>query len=83
MSWVMWQMAGVGPMMGQLFFFSKYAPEQIEYAINRYKNESIRLITTLESALEGKSWLANEEYSIADMIVFPWMLATMFVGKTT
>ena len=81
MSWVMWQMGGVGPMFGQLVFFKRSAPEQIEYAINRYKNESERLIQTLETALKGKSWLANEEYSIADMIIFPWLLATGFVGE--
>lgn len=80
MSWVMWQMGGVGPMQGQAVWWQRAATEKVDYAIKRYLNESERLYQTLETALEGKEWLANNEYSIADMIIFPWTLAAGFSG---
>ena len=81
MSWVMWQMGGLGPMQGQAVWWQRSATEKVDYAIKRYVNESERLFQTLETALEGKEWLANDEYSIADMIIFPWTLAASFSGQ--
>jgi GST-like protein len=71
LEWVFWQMAGFGPMLGQMGHFTKYAPEQVPYAINRYTQESKRLFAVLEKQLEGKEYVC-EEYSIADMAIFPW-----------
>jgi GSH-dependent disulfide-bond oxidoreductase len=70
--WVMWQMGGLGPMCGQAHHFRQYAPEKIEYAINRYTNEVNRLYGVLNRQLEGKQYVCGE-YSIADMMSFPWI----------
>ena len=73
-SWVFFQMAGVGPMQGQAVFFEKYAPEKIDYAINRYVNETRRLYSVLESRLkENGDWLVGDKYSVADIINYPWV----------
>jgi len=71
--WVMWQMGGIGPMLGQVNHFKRYAPEKIEYAINRYANEGKRLIGVLEKQLGKSTYVAGEEYSIADMAILPWV----------
>lgn len=71
--WLMWQMGNVGPMLGQLHHFGKYAPEKIEYAITRYSNEANRLYGVMNKQLEDKEFVAGE-YSIADMAIFGWML---------
>jgi GSH-dependent disulfide-bond oxidoreductase len=70
--WLMWQMGGLGPMCGQAHHFRQYAPEKIEYAINRYTNEVNRLYGVLNRQLEGKDYIAGE-FSIADMASFPWV----------
>ena len=70
--WLMWQMGGLGPMCGQAHHFRIYAPEQIEYAINRYTNEVNRLYGVLNRQLAGKEYVCGE-YSIADMASFPWV----------
>ena len=70
--WLMWQMGGVGPMAGQCHHFRNYAPEQIQYGIDRYTNEVNRLYGVLETRLEGRDFVAGE-YSIADMALFPWV----------
>ncbi len=80
MSWLMWQMGGLGPMQGQASHFFRFAKEQIPYAINRYQNELERLYQVMDTALEGKEWLANDEYSIADMASFPWVFASPIAG---
>ena len=72
--WLMWQMAGVGPMFGQASHFLNYAPEKIPYAIERYTNESRRLCRVLDGRLEDREFVAGE-YSIADMAIFPWVHA--------
>ncbi|MET0546033.1 MAG: glutathione binding-like protein [Caulobacterales bacterium] len=74
LEWVMWQMAGQGPMVGQAGHFRNYAPEKIPYGIERYSNEAKRLYKVLDTRLEGREWIAAE-YSIADIICYPW---TMF-----
>jgi GST-like protein len=75
MQWVMTQMGHVGPMLGQAHHFLGYAPEKIEYAMNRYKNEANRLYGVLERQLEESEWLACDEYTIADMATMPWLRA--------
>jgi GST-like protein len=70
--WLMWQMAGLGPMLGQLGHFQKYAPEPIPYAQKRYGDEARRLYRVLDGRLAGRSWLADE-YSMADIACFGWV----------
>jgi GST-like protein len=70
---LMWQMGGVGPMFGQANHFRAYAVEKITYAIERYTNEANRLTGVLDKRLDEAEYLAGDEYSIADMAVFPWM----------
>ena len=71
--WLMWQMGGLGPMLGQNHHFSRFAPERIAYATERYVNESKRLYGVLNKPLVGQDYVAGE-YSIADMAIFPWLL---------
>ena len=71
--WLMWQMGGLGPMLGQNHHFSAYAPEKIPYAIDRYVNETNRLYGVLNKRLEGRSFIAGD-YSIADMACYPWIV---------
>ena len=73
MQWVMTQMGHVGPMLGQAHHFLQYAPEKIEYAINRYRNEARRLYGVLDKELKTREWLACGEYTIADMATMPWL----------
>ena len=73
MQWVMFQMGHIGPMLGQAHHFLGYAPEKIEYAMNRYKNEANRLYGVLERRLGESEFLACEEYTIADMATMPWL----------
>ncbi|WOE30406.1 MULTISPECIES: glutathione binding-like protein [unclassified Acinetobacter] len=70
--WLMWQMAGFGPMLGQNHHFSRFAPERIKYATDRYVNETKRLYAVLNQQLIGQAYVAGE-YSIADMAIFPWV----------
>jgi len=72
MQWLMFQMGSVGPMLGQAHHFRQYAPEKIEYAVNRYTNEAKRLYGVIDRRLGESQWLADD-YSIADMAVFPWL----------
>jgi len=72
--WLMFQMGGVGPMFGQAGHFTRYAPEKIPYAIERYTNESRRLCGVLDKQLATHAFVASE-YSIADMAIFPWVHA--------
>jgi GST-like protein len=73
LQWVMFQMGGIGPMFGQYNHFANYAVEKIPYAIERYQNEVIRLHRVLEKRLSEVEWLAGDEYSIADIITYPWL----------
>jgi GSH-dependent disulfide-bond oxidoreductase len=70
--WLMWQMGGFGPMLGQNHHFSRFAPERIVYATERYVNETKRLYAVLDKQLIGQDYVAGE-YSIADMAIFPWV----------
>lgn len=72
--WLMWQMASFGPMQGQAHHFIRYAPEGQTYPIDRYRNETIRLLNVLDERLRDAEYLA-EEYSIADVAAWPWVRA--------
>jgi len=73
MQWVMFQMGHIGPMLGQAHHFLQYAPEKIEYAMNRYRNEANRLYGVLERRLAESKFVACEAYTIADMAIMPWL----------
>lgn len=73
LQWLMWQMGGLGPMLGQAHHFRIYAPERIDYAVNRYTNEAQRLYGVLERQLQKTgAFVAGRQYTIADMAIFPW-----------
>jgi GST-like protein len=72
--WLMWQMSGLGPMLGQNGHFSLYAPEKIPYAIERYRNEARRLYGVLNDRLGETAYVAGDAYSIADIACFPWVM---------
>ncbi|HVI97940.1 MAG TPA: glutathione binding-like protein [Sphingomonas sp.] len=73
MQWLMWQMGGLGPMAGQNHHFSRYAPEPIPYAIDRYVKETNRLYGVLDRRLAGRDFITGT-YSIADMASYPWIV---------
>lgn len=73
LQWLMFQMGGVGPMLGQAHHFRIYAPEKIEYGINRYTNEAKRLYGVIDKQLSKNAYLAGDEYTIADIATFPWL----------
>ena len=81
--WVMWQMSGLGPMLGQHGHFALYAPEKIPYAIERYRDEAARLYRVLDTQL-GKTgaYVAGHDYSIADIACFPWTMTHKAQGFT-
>jgi GST-like protein len=83
LQWLMFQMGGVGPMFGQLNHFTGYAPEKIPYAIDRYRNESQRLIRVMEKRLSQADYLAGREYSIADIATFPWLRSSVRRGQVS
>ena len=72
LEWLMFQMGGVGPMLGQAHHFRLYAPEQIEYAVNRYTNEAKRLYNVMDKRLGSSRYLAGDAYTIADIATWPW-----------
>jgi GST-like protein len=78
--WLMFQMGGIGPMLGQAHHFRRYAPERIPYAVDRYTNEAGRIYGVLEAQLARNPYLAGD-YSIADMAVFPWIRAHNWQGQ--
>lgn len=74
LQWVFWQMGGLGPMAGQNHHFNLFAPEKIPYAIKRYVDETARLYGVLDKQLAGRTFICGEQYSIADMISYPWIV---------
>lgn len=70
--WLMWQMGGIGPMLGQAHHFRQYAPEKLDYAVDRYTKEANRLYGVLDKRLAEAEYMAGD-YSIADMATFPWL----------
>ena len=73
--WLFWQMGGLGPMTGQYGHFHVYAPEEIPYARDRYRNEAERLLGVLDKQLADREFIAGAAYSIADMACYPWINA--------
>ncbi len=74
LQWLFWQMAGLGPMAGQNHHFVQYAPEKIPYAMTRYINETNRLYGVLNKRLADRQFVSGNEYSIADMAIYPWIV---------
>lgn len=72
--WLMWQVGGLGPMLGQNHHFRNYAPEKIPYAIDRYLKETNRLYGVLDRRLADRAFIAGADYSIADMASYPWIM---------
>ena len=72
--WLFWQMGGLGPMAGQNHHFSQYAPEKLPYAIERYRKETARLYGVMDRRLADRAFLAGDDYSIADMAAYPWVV---------
>jgi len=82
LQWLMFQMGGVGPMMGQANVFFRYFPEKIQPVIDRYQNESRRLFEVLDTRLADSEWLADA-YSIADIATWPWVRTHRWSGVNT
>ena len=74
LQWLMWQMGGQGPMLGQNHHFAHYAPKKIPYAIERYTRETSRLYGVLNKQLANRAFITGRQYSIADMACYPWIL---------
>ena len=73
LQWLMFQMGGVGPMLGQAHHFRMYAPEKVPYAVERYTNEARRLYGVMDRQLAQHPFIAGKTYSIADIAIFPWL----------
>jgi GSH-dependent disulfide-bond oxidoreductase len=80
LEWLMFQMASVGPMLGQAHHFRRYAPEPLQYAIDRYTNEAHRIYNVIDKRLGEVPYLAGD-YSIADIAVFPWLIPHKMQGQ--
>jgi GST-like protein len=74
LQWLFWQIGGLGPMAGQNHHFSRYAPEKIPYAVDRYVKETNRLYGVLNKRLADREFVAGAAYSIADMAAYPWIV---------
>ena len=81
LEWLFWQVGGLGPMAGQGNHFCRYAPEQVPYAIDRYTRESNRLYGVLDRRLAGRAYIAGEDYTIADMASYPWIVQHAWHGQ--
>ncbi|KAF2824815.1 glutathione S-transferase [Ophiobolus disseminans] len=81
-SWLMWQMGGLGPMQGQANHFTRFAPEKLKYPIDRYVNETHRLYRTLDRQLakNGTGYIVGDRVTIADIAIWPWVAAHNFSG---
>ncbi|MEX5575727.1 glutathione binding-like protein [Pseudomonas lijiangensis] len=78
LQWLFWQMGGLGPMAGQNHHFNRFAKEKIPYAIKRYVDETARLYGVLNKRLADRDFVAGNEYSIADMAIYPWIVPHTF-----
>ncbi|KAI1390725.1 glutathione S-transferase [Hypoxylon trugodes] len=81
-NWLMWQMGGLGPMQGQLNHFNRYAPEKIEYGINRYRGEVRRLYRTIETQLKSSTsgYLVGDRCTSADIACWGWIVSAKWAG---
>ena len=82
LQWLFWQMGGLGPMAGQNHHFGTYAPEKIPYAIERYQKETNRLYGVLNKRLADRAFVAGDDYTIADMASYPWIVPYERQGQT-
>jgi GST-like protein len=82
LQWLFWQMGGLGPMAGQAHHFRIYAPEKIDYAVDRYTKECNRLYGVLNKRLADRAFVAGDDYSIADMASYPWIERHERQGQT-
>lgn len=82
LQWLYWQVGGVGPMFGQLGFFANRAQERIPLAVNRYLTESNRLLDVLEQRLSQSAYVGSDDYSIADIAIYPWVVAAIAGNPT-
>jgi GST-like protein len=80
LEWLNWQVANIGPMLGQTHHFRQYAPEKVPYAIERYTDEANRLYGVLDRRLEGREYIVDE-YSIADVACWPWIVPHQMQGQ--
>ncbi|MGP9764935.1 glutathione binding-like protein [Halomonas sp. AOP13-D3-9] len=74
LQWLHWQMGGLGPMAGQNHHFCHYAPQKIDYAIERYVRETNRLYSVLDQRLANHTYVGGDDYTIADMAIYPWIV---------
>ena len=82
LGWLNWQTGGIGPMFGQLGFFAVNSTDKAPLAITRFTEEGQRLLAVLDRQLQRSAYLAGENYTIADIAAYPWMLAaTTFLGS--
>ena len=79
--WLMFQMANIGPMLGQAHHFRHYANENIQYAINRYTNEASKIYAVLDAQLGKSQYIAGEDYSVADIAIYPWLRPQKMQGQ--
>ncbi len=81
LEWLMFQMGSVGPMLGQTHHFRKYAPEEITYAIDRYTGEAERIYGVIDCRLAESNYIAGDQYTIADIAVYPWLVSHEAQGQ--
>ncbi len=81
LQWLMFQVGGVGPMLGQAHHFRKYAPESIVYAIDRYTKEARRIYGVIDRKLGESEYLAGDAYSLADIATYPWLRPYKWQGQ--
>ena len=79
LQWLMYQLSGIGPMQGQAYVSYRYGPEKIEYAIERYQKETLRLYTVLDTQLKEHEYLTGD-LSIADIATWPWVRSYRWAG---
>ena len=77
LEWLFWQVGGIGPMLWQLKYFAMRAPEHVRLAVDRFRDEALRLLGVLEKRLVVSRYLGGEDYSVADMATYPWVSAAL------
>jgi GST-like protein len=77
LEWLFWQVGGIGPILGQLFYFAVRAPERLPLAVDRFRDEALRLLGVMERRLAVAPYLGGDAYSIADMATYPWVSAAL------
>lgn len=82
LQWLNWQVGGVGPMFGQLGFFANRAKEHLPFAVNRYLTETNRLLDVLERRLSQSAYAGGDDYGIADIAIYPWVVAAITANPT-